>query len=601
MVSCGTLAGDDVPRMCGSAPVSQLPTGTVTFLFTDIEGSTRLLQRLGDRYTIVLGAHRDLMRAAFARCGGREVDTQGDAFFAAFTRAADAVACAVDAQRALARHAWPEGVAVRVRMGIHTGEPMMAGGGYVGLDVHRAARMCAAGHGGQILLSQAARDLVDGHLPPETSLRDLGEHRLKDLQRPEHLYQIIHADLPSEFPPLRTLPGDRHNLPAQPTELVGRDRDLAAIRTLLLGEHARLVTLTGPGGIGKTCLGLHAAGEAVAAFHDGVTFVDLSPITDPELVAPAVAQTLGLREMGGRSPADGLKTHLARRHALLLLDNFEQVVGAAPLVAELLAACPDLAVMVTSREALRVQGEREYPVGPLALPRANGGVEKQQSAADAATIAQAPAVALFIQRARAVKPDFALTNASAAAVVEICARLDGLPLAIELAAARVKLLSPQALAARLVRRLDLLTGGARDLPTRHRTLRGTVTWSYDLLPPSERALFRRLAVFAGGWTLEAAEAVCSSTEATGNGEGGSTSVLDGLGSLVDKSLVRQQEGPDGEPRFMMLETIREFAAEQLSAAGEAEQPRSGHAGYFLALAEQAAPKLTGPEQKAWLE
>jgi predicted ATPase/class 3 adenylate cyclase len=570
-----------------SARVPELPTGTVTLLFTDIEGSTRLLQQLGSRYTEVLADQRRILRAAFAAHSGHEVDTEGDAFFVAFPRAAAALACAFEAQRALAAHPWPDGAAVRVRMGLHTGEPRLAGGNYVGLDVHRAARIGAAGHGGQVLLSQTTHDLVESELPDGIGLRDLGEHQLKDMRRPERIYQAVLPGLPADFPPLRTLDHHAHNLPEQPTPLLGRQREVAAVRALLLREDVRLVTLTGPGGIGKTRLGLQVAADLTERLSDGVFLVTLASITDPGLVAPTIAQTLGLREAGGRSASESLQAYLATKQLLLVLDNFEQVVAASPVVADLLAACPRLKVLVTSRQALRVRGEHEFPVPPLDLPEGPGNV---------ATLSQSAAAVLFIERALAVKPDFTLTDDAARAVAEICRRLDGLPLAIELAAARVKLLPPDAMLARLSSRLDLLTAGARDLPDRQRTLRDAIGWSYDLLAPDEQALFRRLAVFAGGWTLAAAEVIAA---ATGTPD---LALFDGLGSLVDKSLVRQREvGARREPRFSMLETIREYGLEQLGASGEDETLRRAHAAYYLDLAEQAEPHLTRSEQGVWLE
>jgi predicted ATPase len=472
-------------------------------------------------------------------------------------------------------------------MGLHTGEPLVAGEGYVGLDVHRAARIGGTGYGGQILLSQATRDLAESHLPDDAILRDLGEHRLKDLQRPEHLYQLVLPDLPADFPPLRTLDRHVHNLPEQPTPLLGREREVAAIRALLLREDVRLVTLTGPGGIGKTRLGLQVAADLSDPLADGVFLVALAPIADPRLVAPTIAQTLGLRETGSRSATESLKAYLAKQHVLLLLDNFEQVVAAVPVVAGLLADCPGLKMLITSREPLRVRGEHEYPVPPLALPT---------GPADARTLWQYPATALFVERALAVDPAIAVTDATAAAITEICARLDGLPLAIELAAARVKVLPPEAMLARLSSRLKLLTGGARDLPERQQTLRSTIGWSYDLLTREEQVLFQRLAIFAGGCTLEAAETVCP---AAGGLE---VDVLEGLGSLVDKSLVRKRDaGVQREPRFSMLETIREYGLEQMEASGEAETLRRTHAVYYLELAQQAEPNLTGPEQGIWLD
>jgi predicted ATPase/class 3 adenylate cyclase len=563
-----------------------LPTGTVTLLFTDIEGSTRLLQQLGDRYGDVRAEHQRLLRAAFKDHDGREVDTQGDSFFVAFARAAGAVRAAVAGQRALAEHLWPPGAVVRVRMGLHTGEPALAGRAYVGLDVHRAARLGAAGHGGQVLLSASTRVLVERELPPGVSLRDLGAHRLKDLPEAEHVFQLVTAGLPADFPPLRTLDVRPNNLPSRLTSFVGRERETSEAKRAL--GAARLLTLTGPGGCGKTSLALRVASEVLASdgegFEDGVFFVALAPISDPGLVVSTIAQTLGVREVAGRPLLDSLKDALRDKRLLLVLDNFEQVLPAAPLVSDLLAGCPRLKILTTSRAVLRVSGEKDYPVPPLALPEAGGAL-----AADG--VSRYPAVALFVERALDARPDFVVTDESAATAVEICTRLDGLPLAIELAAARVRLLPPQALLARLARRLPLLVGGARDLPARQQTLRDTIAWSYDLLDPDEQALFRQLGVFVGGFTLETAEATCVSPT-TG------VAFLDGVASLVEKSLLLQDE-PHGEPRFRMLETIREYALDLLEARGEATETRRRHATHFLALAELAEPELQKARQAMW--
>jgi len=572
--------------MARGVSVAELPVGTVTLLFTDIEGSTRLLQQLGDRYTDVLAQHDRLLRAAVDAHGGRVVDTQGDAFFVAFGRAADAVTAAAAAQRALAAHRWPDDAEPRVRMGLHTGEPTSSGGGYVGLDVHRGARICAAGHGGQVLLSDAVRALAGRALPEGVGLRDLGEHRLKDLQQPERIFQLVIPDLRSEFPAIRTLETRPNNLPAQATPLIGREREIEAARALLLREGVRLVTLTGPPGIGKTRLGLQLAAELLDHFPDGVFFVGLAPISDPSLVASVIAQTLDTREAGGRPAFQLLKDALRDKRRLLVLDNFEQILPAAPLVAELLGACPGLKVLVMSRAVLRLSGEHDFAVPPLLLPA-------QRPLPPLDQLTQYEAVRLFIERARAAKADFAVTNENAPAVAEICHRLDGLPLAIELAAVHIRLLSPPAMLARLGRRLPLLTGGARDRPGRQQTLRDTIAWSHDLLDRSEQRLFRRLAVFVGGCTLEAAEAVC-----TVEGDLG-IDVLDGLGSLVDKSLLRQGE-QEREPRFGLLETTREFALEQLQASGELVDLRRRHAAYFLGLAEEAELKLRTAEQDRWM-
>src|SRR6266699_3451177 len=483
-----------------SSSMHDLPRGTVTLLFTDIEGSTHLLKQLGDRYTGVLSECRQLLRAVFQEWSGREVDTQGDAFFVAFARATDAVLAAVDAQRAIANHPWPEGVAVRVRMGLHTGEPALTSEGYVGLDVHRAARIMSAGHGGQVLLSQTTCNLVEQDLPDDVGLRELGQYRLKDLGRPRRLFQLVISDLPTDFPALRTLDSFPNNLPVQPTPFLGREKELAVVGDLLRRKDARLVTLTGSGGSGKTRLGLQVAAELSDLFGDGVFFVNLAPISDPAFVVSTIVETLGLREGVGQSLQERLREELRLKHMLLLLDNFEQVVSAAEQVAALLVACPQLKVLVTSREVLHVRAEHEYVVLPLELP-------DPKRLPDLTVLSQYAAIALFIQRAQAVKPDFQMTNANSRAIVEICARLDGLPLAIELAAARMKLFAPQALLARLGQRLQVLTGMSRDVPARQQTLRNTIEWSYNMLDEQEQRLFRQLSVFVGGCTLEAVEAV----------------------------------------------------------------------------------------------
>jgi predicted ATPase/class 3 adenylate cyclase/DNA-binding CsgD family transcriptional regulator len=564
------------------------PTGTVTLLFTDIEGSTRLLQQLGDRYATLLEACRSLLRTAFLTFDGHELDTQGDSFFVAFPRASDAVAAAVTAQRALVNHPWPEEVVVRVRMGLHTGEPSLTSEGYAGLDVHYAARLMSAGHGGQVLLSQTTRDLVEYALPAGVHLQDLGAHRLKDLQQPSHLFQLVIAGLPAEFPPLKTLDTHPHNLPIQPTHFIGREQEVRTVCELLRRPEVRLLTLTGPGGIGKTRLGLQVAAELTDQFADGVFLVLLAPVSDSKQVVPTSIQTLGISEAGGQQPLALLKNSLKDKNLLLLLDNFEQVVDAAVVVAELLAACPKLKIIVTSRVVLHVQVEREFAVPPLSLPNT-------KHLPDLPTLSQYEAVALFIQRAQAVKADFAVTNANAPAVAAICARLEGLPLAIELAAVRAKFFAPTALLSRLEQGLAMLTGGARDLPVRQQTLWGTIAWSYDLLTPEEQKLFRRLSVFVNGCTWEAAEVVC---RAAGELEG---DVLDGLLSLVDKSLLRQQESSDGEPRFGMLQLLREFGLEVLASTGETELTQQAHTAYYLALAEEAEPELRQAQQDLWLD
>ena len=522
--------------------MNELPTGTVTFLFTDIEGSTRLLHELGDGYAEALAEHRRVLREAFTVHSGVEVDTQGDAFFVAFAQARDAVAAAATAQRALASGP------IQVRMGIHTGEPLRTDEGYVGMDIHRGARIAAAGHGGQVLVSQTARELVHDDLSDEFALRDLGEHRLKDLSRPQRIFQLVADGLEREFPPLATLQNRQTNLPPQATPLIGRERELAEVVALLRRPDIRFLTLTGPGGAGKTRLALQAAADLLDDFGDGVFFVGLAGIADPSLVLPTIAQALGVKEAGSLSPADALEGFVRGREVLLVLDNLEHLLAASPQVSELVLNAPSVKAILSSRAPLRVTVEHEYPVPELADP---------------------DAVALFSERAQAIKPDFRL-NGDRPTVAAICRRLDGLPLAIELAAARAKVLSPKALLDRLDQRLPVLTGGARDVPDRQRTLRDTITWSYELLDETEQMLFSRLGVFVGGFTLEAAEQVSGAD-------------LDTVASLVEKSLVRQ-----GEDRFRMLETIRDFALERLAEDGELEQFRRRHVDFFLALAEREA-------------
>jgi predicted ATPase/class 3 adenylate cyclase len=550
----------------------ELPTGTVTFLFSDIEGSTRLLHELGRRYGDVLEEHRRLLREAFTGRGGVEVDTQGDAFFYAFPRASGALLAAAEAQHALV--ATP----VRVRIGIHTGEPSRSAEGYVGADLHRAARIMAAAHGGQVLVSEATRGLIADDDLEGLALRDLGEHRLKDLTRPQRLHQLVIAGLPSEFPPPRTLEGRPTNLPIQLTALVGRNRELAELGQVLHRPDVRLLTLTGPGGTGKTRLALQLAADVLEDFPDGVFVVSLAPLADPSLALPAIAQTLGVRESAGRPVAAVLRDYVAEKRVLLVLDNFEQVVEAAGEVSDLLEAGPDLKVLVTTREPLHIPGEQEWPVQPLELPRA-------AETRNVEVLSQYESVRLFIERARAVRPDFTVTNENAPAVAEICVRLDGLPLAIELAAARVKVLSVSDLLGRLDQRLAVLTGGGRTTPERQRTLRGAIDWSYSLLDGKERTLFARLSVFAGGCTLDAAEAICEAD-------------LDTLAALVDKSLIRETDGA-GDTRFSMLETIREYAVERLGESEEADAVRHRQADYYVALAEEAQEPLRGEGRREW--
>ncbi len=564
-----------------------VPTGTVTFLFTDIEGSTALLQHLGDqRYGEVLAAHHQLLRTAFQTCGGQEMDNQGDAFLIVFRHAQDAVKAAVAAQRTICAHAWPEGAPVRVRMGLHTGEPLLASTGYVGLDVHRAARIMAAGYGGQVLLSRATSQFIEHDLPEHVALRDLGEHRLKDLARPEHIFQLVIPDLQEEFPPLKTLDVISNNLPIQLTSFIGREREIEDVKSLL--SRSRLVTLIGAGGAGKTRLALQAAADLIDLFPKGVWLVELAPISDPALILQAVASTFEVREVAGHSLLDMLRDYLQPKSLLLVLDNCEHVVAAAAhLASDLLRACPNLKILATSREVLGIAGETTYRVPSLSRP----DPRRLQSLEE---LTQCESVQLFVERGIHSQPRFALTDANAKAVAHICDQLDGIPLAIELAAARVKVLTADQIAARLDDRFRLLTGGSRTNLPRHQTLRAAMDWSHDLLSQEERTLLRRLSVFAGGFTLEAVEAVCIGAGLE------VTRVLDLVVNLVDKSLV-MAEGLNGETRYHLLETIRQYSLERLQEAGEVAAVHGRHLDWYLGLAEQAEPELQGPDQFGWLE
>lgn len=563
---------------------TRLPEGTVTFLFTDIEGSTKLVAEVGDAaYGAVLDAERAIVVGAGVAEGGVPFGSEGDAHFVAFPSAGTAIRAAVAAQRALASRTWEHGP-VRVRMGIHTGEAQVVGEDYVGLEVHRAARVAAAGHGGQVLVTNATRVLA-GDQPGVFGLRDLGEHRLKDLARPERLFQVEAAGLETEFPALRTLDATPNNLPPQMTTFVGR-AELASTMALL--SKTRLLTLTGPGGTGKTRLSLALAGDCLERFPGGAWFVPLAPVTDPDLVASAIAASIGLLAPN-RAPIDRVRDHLRDRTAVLVLDNFEQVVSGAPVVADLLRTAPSLTVIVSSRAPLRIAGEQEFPVPPLSLPPAG--------AEDVETLMASEAVRLFVERAMAVRPDFTLTVENGRHVAEIVRRLDGLPLAIELAAARIRLLSPAAMAQRLGDRLGLLAAGGRDLPERQRTLRGAIDWSHDLLEPADRCLFARLGVFAGGAPLESAEAVCGIP-----GDEAPLDVFGGLERLAEQSLIRVEGDAHGDVRFTMLETIREYALERLAQRGETAVLLDRHADTILAfVASTGSGAVGGDEHGHWLD
>ena len=561
---------------------------TFTFLFTDIEGSTALVRRLGEGlYAQLLADHNSLIRSGLAAHDGKEVDTQGDAFFAVFSSPRECVAAVIEMQRALEAHAWPAGEHVRVRMGVHTGEASRTASGLVGLEVHRAARVAAVGYGGQVLLSETAAALVRDALPAGAGLTDLGAHRLKDLGRPERIFQLQAAGLQAGFPPLRSLgnPALPNNLPAQLTAFIGRERELSEVRALVASS--RLVTLTGAGGCGKTRLSIRLAAGLLDGSGDGVWLVELAALLDEDAVAPAICQALRIAGQPGRPALETLLDALAPQDVLIVLDNCEHLIGACAKTADaIVRRCPRVHLVATSREPLGIGGEAIYRVPPLSLP---GPGDLGLAAAGSSD-----AVALFVDRARAQGTGLVVNEQTAPLVVSICRRLDGLPLAIELAAARLRSLSLRGLADRLDQRFSLLTGGSRTALARQQTLRATVEWSYSLLHGAEQSLLRRLSVFAEGFDLDAAEAVC------GFGGIGLFDVTGLLGSLVDKSLVVAE--PAGEAlRYRLLETIRQFAAERLAGdGGEAAAVAAAHCAHYLSVAETAAPHLTGPDQGSWL-
>jgi predicted ATPase/class 3 adenylate cyclase len=561
------------------------PTGTVTFLLTDIEASTKLAQKFQDTWPLIQTQLDTLMQAAMATHQGYIFRSIGDEFGIAFETALNALEASLAAQRALNKEDWGGKGPIRVRMGLHTGPATPRADEYEGyLTLAHTKRLMSIAYGGQILLSESTEALLRDSLPEGITLKDLGVHRLKDFERGEHIFQVVAPDLPAEFPRPKSLDVSPNNLPVQLTSFIGRSKEKDEVTQLLSKE--RLLTLTGPSGSGKTRLALQAAAELIEHFKDGVFFVALAPITEPGLVASTIAQSLGTIESSGRTIMESIKDHLRNKSLLLLLDNFEQVISAAPLVADLLGASSELKILITSREGLRIRGESEYPVPPLALPNLNQLPPWE-------SLSQYASVELFIQRAKAVKPGFRMTNDTAPTVVEICCRLDGLPLAIELAAARIKLLHPRTILTRMEHRLEFLTGGGRDLPARQQTLRNAIAWSYDLLDETEQKLFRRLSAFVGGCTVEAAEAVVEDYPTHG-------SILDRLESLLDKSLLQEVEGTNSELRFMMLETLREFALEQLEASGEQATIRRRHADYFLSIAEETEVRLESAGQIEWI-
>ncbi len=566
--------------------MAELPSGTVTFLFTDIEGSTRLWEQSPAAMAPALARHDALMREAIESRGGHIFTTVGDAFCAAFATAPEAIVTALSAQRAVLVEPWPEPIALKVRMALHTGIAEMRSRDYFGPPLNRVARLLAVGNGGQVLLSEATADAARPALPPGASLLDRGVHRLKDLQRPEKVFQLCHPDLPAQRSPLRSLSTHPNNLPQQLTSFIGREKEIADIEKLL--GTTRLLTLAGAGGCGKTRLAMQVAADLLEAYPDGVWLVELAALSDPGLVPQTVASALGLKEERGKSLLQTLTEYLASRRLLLVLDNAEHLlVACAQLADSLLRQCAHVVLLVSSREGLGIAGELTYRVPSLPMPDPIRDDSPER-------VAQYDSVRLFIERARLQVPQFALTTQNAPALASVCYRLDGIPLALELAAGRVRSMSVEEVNRRLDQTFRLLTGGSRTALPRQQTLRALIDWSYDLLNADEQMLLWRVAVFAGGWTLDAVEQLCS-------GEGiDESSVLDLLTSLADKSLLHAEER-DGTTRYRLLETVRQYARDRLLESGEAQRWRDRHLAYFLALAEKAEPQLMRADQRAWLD
>ncbi len=569
--------------------MSALPAGTVTFLFSDIQGSTRLWEKHADAMRLALARHDELLRQILETDGGGHVfKTVGDAFHAVFDRPQTALAAALAVQLAFQAELWPlpDGQSLRVRLALHTGDAERREGDYFGAALSRAARLLSAAHGGQTLVSETTALLLQDSLPAGTSLRTLGRHRLKDLAQPQEVFQLLHPSLPAEFPPLRSLESFSHNLPGQLTSFIGREPEMAEARRLL--GQTRLLTLTGMGGEGKSRLALQVAAEAVDAYADGVWLVELASLSDPDLVPQAVAAALGIREEPDKRLVETLTDALRPKSLLLLLDNCEHLVDACARLAEtLLRSCPSVSILATSREAFGIGGEAVLPLSSLSLPRGPALPPDDM-------LARYELVRLFVDRATAAHPAFRFSAGNAAAVSQVCSRLDGMPLALELAAARVKVLSPEQIVSRLDDRFRLLSGGSRTALPRQQTLRALIDWSYDLLPSPEQTLLRRLSVFAGGWTLDAAESVCA------GGEAAERDVLDLLAHLVAKSLVVAEPPEDGQVRYRLLENLRQYAEERLAETDEAESLSRHHRDWFLQFAEDAEPNLFGPQHAPWL-
>lgn len=558
------------------------PSGTITFLFTDLEGSTKLWEQYPDAMKTALARHDRILRQAIESNRGHVIKTTGDGFHAAFEKSQDGVAAALSAQHAIANEKWDEihPYDLKIRVGLHTGEAEQRAGDYYGPSLNRAARIMSVAHGGQTLLSTTTADLVRDQLPANTSLRDLGQHRLKDLIRSEHLFQLNQTGLPPDFPSLRSIDAFPNNLPVQLTSFIGREHELEEAKKRLKSAH--LLTLIGPGGTGKTRLSLQLAADLLPSFVDGVWVAELAPLADPELVVQTVASVFGVREQQGMPVRELLIDFLREKGVLLVVDNCEHLVDAcAQLIEQLLQSCPNLKIVASSREALGIAGETVYRVPSLSLP--------DIGEATRVSLAQSESVQLFVERASAVSPKFTLDDQNAVAIAQICRRLDGIPLALELAAARLTVFSAEQVASRLDDRFRLLTGGSRTALPRQQTLRALIDWSYDLLPDSERRLFRKFSVFAGGCTFEAAESICSEMD-----------VLNLLTQLVNKSLVAV-EAENGVPRYRLLETIRQYARDKLLESGEAEEARNVHFEYFSNLAKTAEPGLDSPQALEWIE
>ncbi len=565
--------------------MSTLPSGTISIAFTDIQGSTRLWEQHPKAMQAAVEQHDAIMRQWIEALGGAVFKTAGDAFFAAFHTAPDAIEAMLGVQRALAATDWGE-TPIRVRMALHTGAVQARDGDYFGPPLNRCARLLSAAHGGQVLLSAVSHELVRDHLPDGARLRDLGEHRLRDLERPERVYQLEHSELAAEFPALQTLDSVPNNLPVQLTSFVGREQAMADLRSLL--ERTRLLTVTGTGGTGKTRLALQLGADLLDRFPDGVWLVELGELAEPSLVPFALADVLGLREEPGRPLVRSLVEHIGKRQLLILLDNCEHLAdAAASLAQQLLKACPGARVLATSRERLAIQGETVWTLPALDLPDVAGPARAER-------LIPFAAVQLFIDRALAARPDFQVDNRSAPALAQFCHRLDGIPLAIELAAARAKVLSVEQILARLDDRFRLLAGRGRSGLPHHQTLRAAIDWSHELLDEGEQAVLRRLSVFRGGWSLEAAEQVCAEADIE------SYAVLDYMGQLLDKSLLTAEQD-EGDTRYAMLGTIRDYAAEKLVSAGESGSAQHRHLQHFAEMGEAAAPELGGSEQLHWLE